>query len=305
MIYIQKPSILYPLFFTLLLAAIPYISNAQDTDIDTSLTWVIVDYSMGECLQANSYKILNDTIIDEQLHHKLYETVGGPFDKNNCTFHSTIRDSSGYWFINGDLCYNYNYNLGDTIDYESGDYVYLNGLVVYEVDSIFIGGEMKKYLALGTWEDWAGGSWIPIDTWIEGLGSTYGLFYPGFWTIDYGFALSCLFRNDTLFHHFDFFNSWWDSCYCDEINTYLDYKDGESSFYLYPNPTNGIVHLPDHFSYDDIKEIQVTNIYGNKFPVTWEKENTLRLPDVQGLYFVNLHMTNGDQQTFKVTVLAK
>lgn len=71
---------------------------------------------------------------------------------------------------------------------------------------------------------------------------------------------------------------------------------------LYPNPTNGIIHLDLDTTYDGIN-ISISNILGQV--ITYERfVNTdtidLTIDGSPGIYFVNVNTSNGSQKTFKI-----
>lgn len=267
----------------------------QVISLDTTITWIIVEHDSGDCIESNSYRILTDTIINNKNQYLIYVTKNGSFDKNNCNFHSTIRDSSGYWFFNGELLYNFNLSIGDTLNYQT-PYFPANVLVVYEEDSIIIRSEKYRSLSLGYWSA-LDENWLQIDTWIEGIGSRNGLFYPGLFAFDWGYSLTCLQKGDTIYHNFDS-SSDESSCYCDDVKIHT--QRDEIQIYLYPNPSKGIINFSRHFPIDKITNIKIKNTEGKSIPVHWQSSKSIKLPNFNGLFFVSITLQNESTYTFRI-----
>jgi len=140
------------------------------------------------------------------------------------------------------VTYNFNLGAGDTSSVYNA-YLGYQKVYVNSVDSILIAGKYRKRLGIGF--DPGTSIW---EYWIEGIGSTTGLFYPACFIFDYGFLLSCTFYQDDLYHTF----SEDGLCGCYKTDTYP--REFDQTIEIYPVPVNDIIRIDipytlDHLSY--------------------------------------------------------
>ncbi len=189
------------------------------------------------------------------------------------------QDSTGkVWFYSPNdstekLTYDFNAGPGDTVMVWNGwEGIALQGyveIVVMNVDTVLLNnGETRRRLYINTY-DHSGG----LTTWIEGIGSSWGLPYPAFAEIiDHNSWLTCFTHNDTI-------------KFGDVCNLVLSTKNIQSyhAAQLYPNPNNGIFN------------IQLPKRHRSQFGAGFGGEPDLIVQNIHGqiLYQRDVETTNG------------
>ena len=131
-----------------------------------------------------------DTVIDDLRYKKVYEqSYDSIANFDNAYYRAAIREDTTaekvyYYYekyaVGGKeyLLYDFSVKVGDTVSY----YAWWNigGLarqVVESIDSILIDNQYRKKINFIHDKDWNGKY---EESWIEGIGSTYGIFFAGF-----------------------------------------------------------------------------------------------------------------------------
>lgn len=134
------------------------------------------------------------------------------------------------------LLYDFNVSVGDTIDLNPYLF-YLNvntSVHVTQIDSINISGNYRKRIKVEGFY----GNGIPEEYWIEGIGSTAGLFSSGiigFTASDVTYPeLFCFEYNNVILYQ----DSARNNCYEKRTIGLLEHTPN-SDFYVYPNPIRG------------------------------------------------------------------
>lgn len=135
------------------------------------------------------------------------------------------------------LLYDYSLGVNDTVTVYSLSfwlwmcYPVAETLKVIQVDSIYLAGQYRKRLQVdGLWMS----SFIP-EYWIEGIGSTFGLMWPGLsayiaWDIPYP-RLICFEQDGNLIYHDpDFIQCWAPS------GVSIPENQDDDMIMIYPNP---------------------------------------------------------------------
>jgi hypothetical protein len=174
------------------------------------------------------FTFLGDTMINDLNYKKLYYHDSIPdFTPEKLKYVAAIREAnedSKVWMIfrNTDtekLLYDFSLLPGDKslittlylfFDYEWSDSFVEQEIEILSVDEVLIDGELRKKLVLKSkfteWEN---------EYWIEGIGSSSGVVYPGnsfsiFGIADFGYPnLLCFAINDILI----FQNEFYESCF--------------------------------------------------------------------------------------------
>lgn len=231
--------------------ALPFISLSQvnKSILDTSKTWYNgVSHLNGK--YTNIYKIKQDTLIESKSYNKVYSYYSE--DSNYLEYGRLIffvREDSNRVFIREIIypytiseeyiVYDFNLNKGDTITVPvilGGDiwssYSYNRGLITIDsVDSVNINGTLLKRLFISSEY-----CYIEGEQWIEGIGSTQGLFEAGT-VIDGGTGiLNCLYQGDLLIYHRG------DSPNC-IINVGLEDVNNDISVKLYPTIIDDVLNI--------------------------------------------------------------
>lgn len=182
--------ILYLLFSVLVANSQNFISFP-----DSNARWMNVNCPSGpdnshcEFVYRTNYCLSGvDTIVGPNTYKKLEICTQG--------YHGAIRDNGlgQVYFIPKDSSseykvYDFDVQLGDTIFDVYTEDLGISDHVVLAADSVLIWGQYHKQLALGP-----GGM-----TWIEGIGSTTGLFSYYQYQIEAEFYLECMSHNDTIY----------------------------------------------------------------------------------------------------------
>jgi hypothetical protein len=166
------------------------------------------------------------------------------------------------------LLYDFSLNVGDTTSVFSfmwGTYGYAY-VKVSAIDSILILGQYRKRLAI---VDLDGNSQPLPEYWIEGIGSTFGLFKSGItghppnsWGGLGVPQLACFQQNDSLLYH----NPNVSSCYTSVGSPSLTKSN---SVQIFPNPTKDKIYFSNLSSinrvclYNNLGQLQLTKLYQN------------------------------------------
>ena len=196
--------------------------------VDTGKIWTVTECVGGCCCSTPAYFFQGDTTIGNYVYKKLIlnSTAGFP------VFPIPIaarEDSSKkvYFYSNSaeSLYYDFSLNVGDTFAFGNPPSCNFQ-LYVDSVDTIILlNGEPRRRLYLSNF--WA-------ETWIEGIGSLYGLLNVGvyFCSADVYPELNCFKETDTLKYQ----NLNYNSCY---INTFIGSINRiNNNWSVYPNPFN-------------------------------------------------------------------
>lgn len=236
---------------------------------DSNAVWT----STNVQLNAGNFEkltIIGDTVINSLIYKKLKMAVYSNYEIVNSKYIAAIRDYNKKWFFiykettEEKLLYDFSCNLSDTIDVNSYmDALALwngNGpeslkLVVNSIDSVIIGGSYRKRIKLN-FIQYNNNKWTN-ETWIDGIGSTDGLFYAGsHFCFDCGNILMCFKESGEPKYYFsDTLN------YCDDFTSIYEKKYSKNQFIAEPNPVVNNLHIKltnDIFS----KSFYLYNVYG-------------------------------------------
>ena len=262
----------------LVLTSIAIATNAQ-TLVDTNKVWnVVTCINFGPCWTSVFY-FDGDTTIGIHQYKKLmvsYDTSGGGYfssyvAREDTATNQVFFNSSGSEY----LAYDFSLNQGDTFTTD------IDGctiqMTVDSVDTVtLLNGESRKRMLLSN-----------LETWIEGVGSLYGLTNVGvyFCSFDIFPELNCFTENDTLKYQ----NLNYPDCFYALGISGLTSHD---TFKLIPNPFSEFTTLtfenPLHernllkiFSTDGQIIKQYENVTGNQLRIDRSKM-------INGIYFFQL-----------------
>ncbi len=252
--------------------------NAEwsNLDIDKGLPW---DYQ-----KINSiYHISNtDTLIWGMTNFKLYQlTDTVNFDS---VFIGYIAEKDKRIYYNGYLLYDFNINVGDTIEV---DYPVDIELIVSQIDTIELGGKLRKQFCF-TWSD----IYFEGMRWVEGFGSTNGLLWPGTYPVENHYKLLCYKENDKLVYYNDLLGT----CYPDYPTTMDVIQDEPISRFLRlePNPANNSINITTNKTLNGTLEI--FTLEGKKMKsenVVIEKNIQITVNDLfSGVYIITFRANN-------------
>lgn len=143
-------------------------------------------------VNIDKFAVQGDTTINSKLYKKYYRTNGdSTFVFENSTYYAAVREDTNkrIWGIKHDavterLLYDFSLEIGDTtyvFPYEDYNNWVLDsvGLIVIDIDSVPIDTTFRKRFKISTLNyirdqpEWV------YEYWIEGIGSTVGLFSQG------------------------------------------------------------------------------------------------------------------------------
>ena len=217
-----------------------------------------------------------DTIINDVRYAKLMGTTDG----DNPRLFSLLREEYGkVWQrrLNNPtevLLYDFTSNVGDTLRVGIFD----EYLVVDSISIEHIGGVDRKKYWFGLEYDFIGDPYA-VETWTEGIGSSFGLLCSGYWGIVGGYYCAlCFHENGELIWQ----NPEYDACTVTAVD-----ENQDSDITIYPNPTNGLLYI-DY----DITNVEIYNILGQLVKET--KENVIDLSAQEaGTYILKVITPSG------------
>ena len=258
---------------------------------DSSAIWTISSFGWGNCSGTQSFSITKDTIIDNSKYKVIKVTNDSIFNLKSSDYFCSIKDSANKWYFifNGQskrlLLYDFNLKTGDSITVDNF-FGMSYKIKVISVDSIIIDGQKRKRLNVGMFQNQDNYVW---ESWIEGIGSTHGLFYSSFYIMDAGFSLMCFSQNSKLIY------CPFGRCGC--IRTAL-IQDTYWKTNIYPNPFKDKVTISNTHKDENIM------IYNNQGQLIFQKVIVKDLDAVtidlskypNGLYLLYLHGNDKDSQ---------
>lgn len=166
--------------------------------------WTVNSVEMGSSYPSRTYATMGDSTFNGFTYQKIgwVENTGLPFDPEDMNYSGSMRDEEGRWLFvpAGGLVeyplFDFTGEVGDVVAIEN-PYSFIGEPTEYVVQSI-------TYLAIqnGTRRVWELFSENPIDQqfFIEGIGSTYGLFGHSTFLADAGEQLICMEQNSELIY---------------------------------------------------------------------------------------------------------
>ncbi|MBN2821077.1 MAG: T9SS type A sorting domain-containing protein [Bacteroidales bacterium] len=156
---------------------------------------------------------------------------------------------------------------------------------INSVDSILIGEIYHKRLSID--HDWASSEDIH-ESWIEGIGSSYGIFFPSSilnsLEVDYP-RLLCVHINDTLYYQ----NEKYNNCYKD-FSTQINSKNLNTNFNIHIENNKIVVDE----GFEDF-EYKIFDISGNILNIGIVYSNKIEISSLlnSGVYFLSLYENEG------------
>lgn len=204
---------------------------------------------------VDKYGMLGDTVIDNKQYKKVYTSQDSVFNFSNASYYAAIRefpDGIIKTIVNGETqerqLYNFTLLEGSSTTVWSKDYgdVEVTFLGVDSINVVYEQRYVFKYSVQGSSNQFE---------WIEGIGSTKGLFYPAFTpTVDPSRNLICFSENDSLKYQ----NSLFSNCKGDLVNI----KENSSSLLsIYPNPTETTLYIESPINLENT-EFELRDLLG-------------------------------------------
>lgn len=229
-----------------------------------------------------------DTLIGDVRYMKIMGTL----NDGNPNLFTVLREEDGkVWkrHLNTSeetLLYDFTASVGDTLTI--GDFG--QRLIVDSIGTVQIGNADRKKFWLRLQSNNPGGYQF-TETWVEGIGSDYGLLWSGYLSIPDGWhCLLCFHQNGELVWE----NPEYGTCTYDAIE---ENKDSEIS--IYPNPVGDRVIIEGI----EVAEVDVYNALGQRVR-TVQSTNEINVSGLQeGVYLLFITDAKGISQTKRITVI--
>jgi hypothetical protein len=240
------------------------------------------------------YWFQGDTIINSKKYKSVFRQSGDVIaDFNRAAYYAAVREDTigeKIYCIKKDdgierLLYDFSLNAGDTASIYTFWPLEIPRetlIKVINVDSIEISGQYRKRINLVPEFE------IP-ESWIEGIGSTYGLFYPaandGNPEISIPVLLCVHLNNDIIYQISD---NCYSEIWVDGINENTQY-----SFKVYPNPAKNILNIERGENSGNQFQYYIINSQGHivgkgELPPDYIDISILE----KGVYFIGLYNKN-------------
>lgn len=264
------------------------ISHAQNyiSFPDSNARWVNV--TTQQSFPRYTFSIFCMGVADTLINSKPYSNIYSCYaDSTNLTnfvggYFGGLRDSAGQvFFVPKDstvefLLYDFTVNAGDTIWDAFGGLG--QPLVVSFVDSTSINGQNRKRIHLQNG-----------PSWVEGIGSTNGLFRPDFIPLSISWSLYCMSRDSISFIPNGFsasYNTVPGNC---SLTVGIDkITNKEPPITVSPNPASDLINIQ---SSEVVREVLIYSSSGQL--VAQESSNAFSVKELKpGVYFLKVQTLN-------------
>jgi hypothetical protein len=180
-------------------------------------------------------------------------------------------------------------NVGDTITpYSEWGYFNSNTFEVLKVDTLFFAEKFRKRISLGFM-----GTSDTTEYWYEGVGSSFGLIYPGCLIIDLSFDLLCYYENSSLLYNYNAFGD--NNCWVN-VSVPLNLLNDKEIFS--PNPASDFIYLKEN---SEIERCLIYDMNG-KTMISTNNVSTIDVSGLkQGIYVIHL-ITNNQNHIQKLLI---
>ena len=231
------------------------------------------------------HQIAGDTLIEGVRYTKVMESLN---DVGTPTLAALLREEDGkIWdrYLNGSemLLYDFTANVGDSLVCGYGDYFVLDSISIEQ-----IGGVDRKKFWFGLEYDFTGEPYA-METWIEGIGSDYGLLYCGSYYFCGGYYRALCFHQDG---ELIWQNPEYDACVITSVEEIND-----KVISVYPNPAMEIVTVDGV----EAAEVQVYNALGQLVKTVRDANEISVAGLAEGVYLLRTVDADGKVYTNKIT----
>ena len=278
----------------LLLLAVAGTAKAQDYEpiIQEGNEWHTLDVIVNPGFPPNHHYstlvhwISDDTLIGGVRYTKVMQTVN---DVGTPTLAALLREEDGkVWeTYNGNseiLLYDFTANVGDSLVCGYGDYFVLDSISIEQ-----IGGVDRKKFWFGLEYDFIGEPYA-METWIEGIGSDFGLLYCGSYYFCGGYYRALCFHQDG---ELIWQNSEYDACVITSVEEIND-----KVISVYPNPAMEIVTIDGV----EAAEVQVYNALGQLVKTVRDANEISVAGLAEGVYLVRITDVEGKKHVARMAV---
>lgn len=242
------------------------------------------------------YGFIGDTIIDNDLWLKLYQTSDSSF-LNDLLFMGLVKEESGIVYFNDtlnniDTLYNFNLKVGDSVLYNfygmESEYLEIINIDSFEINNSF---HKRYYIEESSLEPF-----YLEEFWIEGIGSIHGPLFA-----KYPVVFSNELNADSLFvtcyksdNNIIWNNPNYDSCFVHIVMSINEEQNNQ--LILFPNPVNDILKIDIQENNYKTARISVYNILGSlKSEKTFDNLEPLEIDVTKllsGIYIMRIEIDN-------------
>ena len=241
--------------------------------------------------QINNYVnwCSGDTLVEDVRYMKIMGTVNDSYP----IFYTLLREEDGkvwkrYSIAHPEtLLYDFTASVGDTL--RIGDFA--EEMVLDSISMVQIGGVDRRKFWFGLEYDGLGNPRAK-ETWVEGIGSDYGLLWSGYYGVYDGWhCLLCFHQYGELVWQ----NPEYNTCTY-PYDAVEENKDSEIA--LYPNPVRDRVVIEGI----EVAEVEVYNTLGQMVK-TIQGTNEISVADLpQGVYLLRIADAEGKDYTNKIMI---
>lgn len=232
-----------------LLCCSSFLSGQSLNLSDSNATWTNWEYTF----RADGDSVFNG------LHYTKFSFSLDSVPQSWNHFALLREDSSKTYVIFADsvselLLYQFDAQLWDTViqpAYHLDGYYRYTGLIVTDIDTVSIMGQMRRRLRVEDWYSWGSPSaylYWRYEYWIEGIGSSAGLFSPGTHTNASSHTptpfLFC-FHQDNVLMYKDSVDYLFSDCWNRRVFGDLD-EQSTTDLEVFPNPSQGQIRV-EHY----------------------------------------------------------
>lgn len=183
--------------------------------LEQGKSWNIAHWvcGYGPCsYQTHTYSVENDSTINNLAYFEI---------EGNLLREDTIARKVFLWnnfYQEDQIIYDFNISEGDSIElFGTSDFL----MIVDSTYTTLVKGKPRKSIAFKEWQGFN-------EVWIEGIGSNFGLVYPGFYfsLIDAGYELLCVYEGKSLI----FQNA--ESCYISNVSVETIDQQGLDIYFI-------------------------------------------------------------------------
>ena len=240
------------LVFAILVSTFHLHGQTNNTIVNTNSIWSILHMADAPPFNISSYyiKLSDDSTINSIIYKKVLMSADSLH--SNWILYGLMREANQktyYRFLDSTYdmkMYDFSVVVGDSLTIygprtdERGHLMYVN-----KIDSIYINGLKRKRIELVNYHGRFYG-----DTWIEHIGSLYGILNSCYTSMGLHESLLCYFEKNILVYHHPSYSE----CYYPTITTKIpDIKSQKTSFY--PNPIKDLFHISGEYPIGGILKI--------------------------------------------------
>lgn len=267
---------------------------------DSNAYWNTTFYVWGSPYHWSPYGVVGDTIIGAYSYFQIRESLNDTvWESENSTYLCAVRQLEDKWLFMFEndtteyLLYDFDVSVGDLLDIENPNSGQYSMTQVFEIDSIYLNNEWRRRIGVGP----EMGGFI-MEHWIEGIGSTQGLFTNLLQEVDAGTALTCFTENETLIY----LNPIASSCFYQGVN--VNDVETRNGPLVFPNPSKDQCVVIPRDRMKMISEIQLYDMHGSYMDFFIELTSNQAALDLSlvpdGMYLLKVHYSDDSTEIEKI-----